>query len=120
MTAETANSLDNPLMDRITIDPRYFEKPLAQRMCQGCGVRRAQHEHHREHKAMGGRHGAAKAFINREENLIDLCEICHMASHLEHGVAADGFECAVCPKLKTCYWGRKTLGFVVTGMTPNW
>lgn len=110
--------MNNPFLTEI--DPKFLETAKSLSLCQGCGIRRAQHEHHREHKAMGGRKGAAKVAIEERTNKIWLCEICHMASHLEHGIAADGFHCGTCPKLKTCYWGKRTLGHSVQGLSPNW
>lgn len=94
--------------------------PGTYRPCQGCGVRRGIHVHHKVHKAMGGRHGAARVTSEAEENKILLCETCHAASHLEHSIAHDGYSCERCPVLAQCYWGRRTLGEADPPVAPRW
>src|SRR5258708_38324769 len=81
----------------VTVDPRY-DSP----MCQGCGVRRASDIHHMEHKAMGGRKGAAKTYSERAENKITLCRVCHAADHALKVTESDGFWCGLCPKVRRC------------------
>lgn len=79
-------------------------------LCFGCKLRRAEHIHHREHKAMGGRRGAARTRSEDSSNKVALCAVCHAASHFEHHFTPDGFSCDRCPFLSDCYYGRVTLG----------
>lgn len=52
--------------------------------------------HHKEHKAMGGRHGIAKQRSESVKNLILLCDVCHGAQHGERIIKTDGFSCDTC------------------------
>lgn len=79
-------------------------------MCQGCRVRPSVHEHHKEHKQMGGRKRKAKKKSEDATNKIYLCEVCHGASHLEKVITPDRFSCPRCPVYRTCYYGRLTYG----------
>lgn len=93
-------------------DPRFFEKSDAtDRMCQWCGVQPACHEHHKEFKKMGGRGKKMKQYIERAGNKMDVCLVCHEAFHNIHSIMPSGFCCDECPKLATCRYGRKLLGF---------
>jgi hypothetical protein len=99
----------------VTVDPRY-DSP----MCQGCGVRRAAEVHHMEHKAMGGRKGAAKTHSERAENKIKLCRVCHAADHARKVIESDGFWCGLCPKVRQCRVGAKIAKLPYQHLSPLW
>lgn len=91
----------------IQIDPGFLTDEHGRpELCEGCGMCRPAHVHHIEHKAMGGRHGAAKIHSERAENKIHLCVVCHEAAHLIPA-RLGSFSCAVCPRLTRCYYGAK-------------
>jgi hypothetical protein len=89
-------------------------------MCQGCRVRRASDVHHMEHKAMGGRKGAAKVHSERPENKIALCRVCHAADHGLRVTDADGFWCGICPRVRQCRVGAKIALLPYHHLTPLW
>lgn len=112
---------------RTKVDPKFVEGSTpTDRMCEGCLVRKAEHVHHKEHKAMGGRKRGAKKKSEASENKIALCEVCHRASHglvyysLPTPTLPNGFSCHSCPKRKTCYYGAKLLGLPHDHLSPPW
>jgi hypothetical protein len=70
------------------------------------------HRHHKVFRSHGGG--------DEEENLVLLCEICHMAVHGQVFIRNDGHCCERCPVLKEygCYFGERLLGFPVETLKP--
>jgi hypothetical protein len=94
----------------VKIDPGFFERTDAtDRLCQWCFLQPACHDHHKKFKKMGGSGRKAKAYIERKENHMDACLVCHEAFHGIRAIMPSGFCCDVCPKLATCRYGCKTL-----------
>ncbi|MGH2410457.1 MAG: hypothetical protein ACRDGS_08835 [Chloroflexota bacterium] len=115
------------LLNEIQVDPKFVEgRTPTDRMCEGCLIRRAEHIHHKEHKAMGGRKGLARTKSESNENKIALCEVCHRASHglkyfsVPTPVYPQGFHCGVCPRRFQCLYGARLLGLPTAGLTPPW
>jgi hypothetical protein len=98
---------DRPMM---ISDAFFTGSSPKDRMCQLCGGRRAEHEHHVVFKGMGGRKGAAKKMIEAASNKRYICSICHSAIHLRHDITPEGFCCDRCPRLTHCFYGARMLG----------
>jgi hypothetical protein len=105
----------------IDISPDFLKgSDATNHTCEGCGLRPACHVHHKEFKKLGGAGERMKKWIERPENKIELCLICHEATHGIRAVMADGFCCDVCPQLKICRHGARTLQRPYDHLTPRW
>ena len=101
-----------------SIDPRFFQNERGRNiLCELCGLRLTEHDHHAIFKKMGGRKGAAKVEIERPENHHDVCLVCHDAIHIRHAIQ-NGFCCDVCPNLSNCFYGSRLLKLPCEGLTP--
>lgn len=70
--------------------------------CCMCHRVRPFEKHHIVPKGMGGRKGAAKKTINRADNGMLVCHICHEATHGVRAIDSDGFSCDLCPAEWAC------------------
>ena len=70
------------------------------------------HRHHKVFRSHGG--------TDASDNLVLLCEICHMAVHGQIFIRADGHACATCHfrMMWGCYFGERLLGLPIVTEKP--
>jgi hypothetical protein len=89
--------------------PSHYLRKTEGRLCEWCRERPAMDNHHLVHRSRGGTdrgYTTDQDAISEDGNIVQLCEVCHQASHGIYATDSTGFNCRACPLLPYCDAGR--------------